>query len=123
MNSMAGDRFEAFSAGIEPGSLNALAVEVMREIGIDISQNRTKDMFEFIKQWTLFHYVVTVCDESDVGRCPVFPGYAKRVHWSFPDPAGLEGTYEEKLAKTREIRDAIKGRVEQWIDEIPASSN
>ncbi|MGC2062005.1 MAG: hypothetical protein WA610_03440 [Thermodesulfovibrionales bacterium] len=51
------------------------------------------------------------------------PGYAKRVHWSFPDPAGLEGTYDEKLAKTREIRDAIKGRIAQWIDEIPASSN
>ncbi len=118
LNSLAGDRFEAESAGLEPGSLNPLAVEAMKEIGIDISGNRVKGVFEFIKAGKLFHHVITVCDETSGNRCPIFPGYAKRLHWNFPDPSALEGTHEEKLNKTREIRDQIRGRIEAWIKEV-----
>ncbi|OGW27437.1 MAG: arsenate reductase [Nitrospirae bacterium GWC2_42_7] len=117
LNLLAGDRFEAESAGLEPGSLNPLAVEVMKEIGIDISQNKVKGVFDFIKSGKLFSYVITVCDETARDSCPVFPGYAKRLHWSFQDPSGLEGTYEERLEKTRQIRDEIKTRIEEWLKE------
>jgi arsenate reductase len=115
MNSMAGDRYIAQSAGLEPGTLNPLAVEVMREIGIDISQNKTKDVFDFFKSGVLFNYVVTVCDGASAERCPIFPGITQRVHCSFPDPAVLTGSTEEQLHKTREIRDQIKAWLEQWI--------
>ncbi len=101
LNLLAGDRFEAESAGLEPGSLTPLAVEVMKEIGIDISGNRTKGVFEFIKAGRLFNYVITVCDETSSQRCPIFPGYTKRLQWNFPDPSSLEGTQEEKLKQTR----------------------
>jgi arsenate reductase len=117
LNSLAGDRFEAESAGLEPGSLNPLAVEVMKEIGIDISRNTAKGVFDFIRQGKLFHYVITVCDETSGGRCPVFPGYAKRLHWNFPDPSTVEGTPKEKLKKTGEIRDQIKAKIEAWLKE------
>jgi arsenate reductase len=118
LNLLAGDRFEAESAGLEPGSLNPLVVEVMKEIGIDISGNRTKGVFEFIKAGKLFNYVITVCDEANGKRCPIFPGYAKRLHWSFKDPSSLEGTLDERLSKTREIRDEIRARIEGWIKEV-----
>ncbi len=114
---LAGDRFEAESAGLEPASLNPLVVEVMKEIGIDISGNRTKGIFEFIKAGKLFNYVITVCDETGDNRCPIFPGYTKRLHWNFPDPSALEGTHEEKLKKAGEIRDEIRAKIEAWIKE------
>ena len=115
LNYIAGDRYIAQSAGLEPGTLNPLAVEVMREIGIDISQNKTKDVFEFFKKGVLFHYVVTVCDETQAERCPVFPGQTQRVHCSFPDPASLTGSNDERIERTRVIRDQIKAWMEQWI--------
>lgn len=115
LNHIAGDVFSAQSAGLEPGTLNPLAVEVMKEIGIDISRNKTKDVFDLFKQGALFNYVVTVCDETQAERCPIFPGYTQRVHKSFPDPAALTGSDSEKLEKTREIRDQIKAWLEEWI--------
>lgn len=117
LNLIAGDRFEAESAGLEPGRLNPLAVEVMKEIGIDISGNRTKGIFEFIKAGKLFNYVITVCDETSGNSCPIFPGYTKRLHWNFPDPSAIEGTHDEKLQETRKIRDEIKANIEAWIKE------
>ncbi len=118
LNSLGGERFEAESAGIEPGVLNPLVVEVMKEDGIDISANRTKDVFEFLKAGKRYSFVVTVCDETAAERCPVFPGTMKRLHWSLPDPSRLQGSREEKLAKTREIRDQIKGRIEAFVQEM-----
>jgi arsenate reductase len=118
LKEICGDYFEAQSAGLEPGRLNALAVEAMREIGIDISQNQTKSVFDVFKAGELFAYVITVCDESSAERCPIFPGVARRLHWSFPDPAALGGTREERLAGTRKIRDEIRARVEMWCDEM-----
>lgn len=115
LNNMAGDRFEAESAGIEPGALNPLAVEAMKEVGMDISQNKTKGVFEFVKEGKLFNYVITVCDEASAERCPVFPTTAKRLHWSFHDPSTFEGTYEERLEETRKVRNEIKNRIIEWL--------
>ena len=123
LNHMAGDRFVAQSAGMEPGELNPLAVEVMREIGIDISRNETKGVLDFFKKGALFNYVVTVCDETQAERCPIFPGHTQRVHRSIPDPAALTGTDSEKLEKTREIRDRIKTWLEEWIKDVQESGN
>ena len=120
LDEICGDQFEAHSAGLEPGTLNPLAVEAMREIGIDISQKQTQSVFDVFESGELFSYVITVCAESNAERCPIFPGMAKRLHWSFPDPAVLIGTREERLARTRKIRDEIRARIEIWCDEVCA---
>src|ERR1019366_6132547 len=105
LNQICGDTFEAHSAGLEPGKLNPIVVEAMQEIGIDISGNQTKAAFDMLKPGAMFAYVVTVCDEASAERCPVIPGVTKRLHWSFADPSSFQGTHEEKLARTREVRD------------------
>jgi arsenate reductase len=120
MNQLCGDEFEAQSAGLEPGTLNPLAVEVMGEVGIDISQKRTQRVFDIWKSGPVFTYVVTVCDESSAEKCPIFPGPTTRLHWSFPDPSKVTGTHPEKLAAVRNIRDEIRARIEMWCDEICA---
>src|SRR6266536_4905470 len=113
-------QFEAHSAGLEPGALNPLAVEAMREVGVDISGNKTQSVFDVFNSGQLFSYVVTVCDESSAERCPIFPGVSTRLHWSFPDPASFQGTPEAKLAKTREVRDAIQQQIVRWCEEMCA---
>ena len=90
----------------------------MQEIGIDISGNKTKAVFDMLKSGKMFAYVITVCDETSAERCPIFPGVTKRLHWSFPDPSSFQGTHEERLTKTREVRDIIKAKVEEWCEEI-----
>ncbi len=117
LNHLGGDRFEAESAGLEPGRLNPLVVEVMKEDGIDISASRTKDVLDFLKAGKHYSYVITVCDETAAERCPVFPGPGKRLHWSFPDPSAFGGPHDERLARTREIRDLIKRRIEMFVRE------
>ncbi len=117
LNIHGGDRFEAESAGLEPGILNPLAIEVMKEAGIDISKNKTKGVFELFKQGKLFHYVITVCDETSAEKCPIFPGHTKRFHWNFEDPSSFTGDYEERLSKTREVRDKIKMKIDEWLQE------
>ncbi len=113
-----GDRFEVESAGLEPGKLNPIVVEAMREAGIDISQNKTKSVFDFSKQGKQYDYVITVCDESQSGTCPAFPGGGKRLHWGFSDPSIFQGTDQEKLERTRQVRDAIKDKITAWIKTI-----
>jgi arsenate reductase len=115
LKQMAGDRFEVESAGLEPGKLNPLAVEVMKEEGIDISQNKTKSVFDFYKQGKQYDYVITVCDESQAKGCPVFPGKGQRLHWGFYDPSGFTGTQEERFKKTREVRDQIEAKIKEWL--------
>jgi len=114
LNHLAGDRFEARSAGLEPGVLNPLVVEVMQELGIDISGNQAKDVFEMFKRGEMYSYVITVCDGANAERCPIFPGIVSRLHWSFNDPAAVQGTHAEKLAAIRIIRDAIRAAVEEF---------
>lgn len=108
------ERFEAHSAGLEPGTLNPVVVEAMRERGIDISRNPTKSVFEMFKAGIVFEYVITVCDETSAERCPVFPGVTKRLHWGFPDPSSCQGSLAAKLERTREIRDTIEKKIVEW---------
>jgi arsenate reductase (thioredoxin) len=117
LNRRCGDFFEGESAGLEPGKLNPLAVEVLQEIGIDISKNKTRAVFDVFKTGKLFAYVITVCDESEAEKCPIFPGVTKRLHWSFSDPSKFTGTPEEKLEQTRQVRDKIDHQVRQFCAE------
>ncbi len=112
---MAGDRFEVESAGLEPGKLNPVVVEVMKEVGIDISQNKTKSVFDFFKQGKQYDYVITVCDESQSSACPVFPGKGARIHWGFDDPSSFQGSREERIAKTRKVRNQIEAKIKDWL--------
>lgn len=112
---VAGDRFRAQSAGLEPGRLNPVVVEVMKEISIDISRNSTNSMYDFIQEGRTYDYVITVCDESSASSCPVFPGDARRFHWSFDDPSGFSGTSPEILEKTRAVRDQIRSKIEDFV--------
>jgi len=121
LNRIGGEAFEAQSAGLEPGVLNPLVVEAMAEVGIDISQKETRSVYDVWKSGQSFAYVVTVCDESSAGECPIFPGPAIHLHWSFPDPSALAGTHAGKLAAVRRIRDDIRARVESWCDEVCAA--
>ena len=115
LNQLASDEFTAESAGFEPGTLNPLVVKVMKEIGIDISGKQTNDLFDFFRQGRFYNFVITVCDAESEKRCPIFPGYTKRLSWPFPDPASFTGTHEEKLAQTRLVRDSIKSEIEYFI--------
>lgn len=113
-----GERFEVESAGLEPGKLNPVVIEAMKEVGIDISQNKTKSVFDFYKQSKLYNYVITVCDEAQSERCPIFPGIAKKLHWGFKDPSGFTGSQEDKLKGTREVRDQIEAKIKDWLRTI-----
>jgi arsenate reductase (thioredoxin) len=119
LNHLYGDKFIAESAGLESGTLNPLVVEVMKEVGIDISNNKTKSVFDFYKGGKLYSYVFTVCDAASSEMCPIFPGLlTQTIHWSFEDPSSFIGSHEERLEKTRKVRDAIRDRIETWIGEI-----
>jgi arsenate reductase len=118
LNYVCGETFETESAGLEPGTLNPLVVEAMREVGIDISQKKTQAVFDVFKSGKLFAYVITVCDETSAERCPIFPGVTTRLHWSFPDPSTLVGSHSKKLAEVSKIRDEIRCKVEEWCEEI-----
>jgi arsenate reductase len=115
---LGGDRYEAASGGFEPRPLNPLVIEAMAEVGLDISKNQSKSVFELFKAGRIFNYVVTVCEDAREGQCPVFPGVTSRLHIPFVDPAALTGSHEEKMAEVREIREAIKAKVlelmSQW---------
>ena len=114
-----GDRFDAQSAGLEPGELNQLVVEAMAEIGIDISRNKTKSVFDIWKSGELFQYVIAVCDAESAEKCPIFPGPTTRLHWSFHDPSKVTGTYDQKLQKVRQIRDEIASKIQDWLASLP----
>ena len=114
LRDLAGDRFEVVSAGTLPGGLNPNAVEAMKEIGIDISEHRSKRVDKFLGQ--RFDYVITVCDLAKE-TCPVFPSTKSLWHWSFDDPAAVEGPPEERRAVFRRIRDEIADRIRSFIDE------
>ena len=109
------EAYEVESAGLEPGILNPFVVEVLNEIGIDISGKKTQGVFDLVKQGKLYDYVITVCDESNAERCPVFPGITRRLHWGFDDPSAFTGTLEEKMQKTRVVRDEIENKIKQWL--------
>jgi arsenate reductase len=106
---LAGDRFEAASAGTEATGVRPLAIQAMAELGIDISQQQSKTLDQYLGQ--PFDAVITLCDEA-AAACPVFPGGRERLHWPFPDPSLATGTEQEQLQVYREVRDAIRRRIE-----------
>ena len=125
LNILGGHQFIAESAGFEPQPLNPLVVEVMKEDGVDISKNHSKSVFSVFRQGKLFDYVITVCDKQLEEKCPVFPGITKRLTWNFPDPASFGGSQKERLSKARELREAIKDRIIDWLHQtksLPVNS-
>ena len=108
----AGDYFDIYSAGAEPTKLNPSAVEVMREIRIDISQQHAKGVDQFLGQ--NFQYIVRVCDKVRE-KCPVLPGAIWYLDWSFEDPAAARGTAAERLAAFRRVRDQIEEKILEFI--------
>jgi arsenate reductase (thioredoxin) len=114
VNALCGDKFIAESAGLEPGTLNPLATAAMGEVGIDISEKGTQSVFDVFKAGRLYSYVVTVCDETSAESCPIFPGIVKRMHWTIPDPAAVEGTYDYRMRAFRAARDEVRAKVEEF---------
>jgi arsenate reductase len=110
---LAGDHFNAQSAGLEPSELNSLAVEAMREVGIDISGQSSKNVIGFLGQH--FPYIITVCDRAR-DSCPIFPGICIREHWPIDDPANAEGSHDERMKVFRVVRDEIGARVRGFIE-------
>lgn len=109
---IAGDRFEVASAGVSPTRVRPEAIEVMRELGIDISSQRSKGVDDFVGRE--FDYVITVCDNANE-QCPVFPGNTHRIHWSFDDPAAVEGDELSRLTVFRRVRDEILERLRSFV--------
>ncbi len=116
LKDLAGDRFDVESAGLEPGKLNPLAVEAMRQAGFDIGGNATQSVFELFKSGRRFQYVVSVCDEASAERCPIFPGVTTRLNWSFADPSTFQGSEGERLEQTIRVRDEIRERIRRWVE-------
>ncbi|MEO8393081.1 MAG: arsenate reductase ArsC [Chloroflexota bacterium] len=110
-----GERVEVFSAGSKPSRVNPYAIETMRQRGIDISGQRSKHLSEYLNQ--PFDFVITVCDQA-AETCPIFPGSAQRIHWSFPDPAAVEGSDDEILAAFEQVRDDLEGKLREWMDKL-----
>jgi arsenate reductase len=108
----AGERFEVHSAGTKPSMVRPEAVEVMREIGIDLSGHRSKSVDEFAGKE--LDHVITVCDNAKEA-CPIFPAGTKRMHWPFEDPAAVEGSEEERKAAFRRVRDQIRERIREYL--------
>lgn len=113
-NTLCGDGYEAQSAGLKPTDttvVNPLAVAVLKEDGIDVSNYKPRHVFEVVKTSQIFTHVIAVCDDASAERCPIFPGVTQRLHWGFTDPSTLQGSWEEKLEATRQIRDQIKVQI------------
>jgi len=111
---LAGESFAAFSAGTHPAGQNPLAARVMAEAGVDISGQASKGVEVYAGQ--AFDWVITVCDQARES-CPVFPGACQQLHWSFADPAAVSGSEAEKLPVFRRVRDQIRRRIEQFLEE------
>ena len=122
MNKTCDEFFEAESAGLEPGQLNPLVVAVLNEIGIDISANQTRRVFDVWKSGKIFQYVITVCSEAESKGCPIFPGVTTRLHWPFQDPSKFTGTESEKLDETRRVMRQIHAKIDSFCKEHCASA-
>ena len=112
---LAGERIEVFSAGSKPSVVNPFAIRAMQERGIDISGQRSKHLSEYLSQ--PFDYVITVCDQA-AETCPIFPGKARRIHWSFPDPAAAHGSEDEILAAFEQVRDDLETQLSAWAADV-----
>jgi arsenate reductase len=116
LRKQAGERFEVYSAGLEPTEINPYTLRVMQEAGVDMSGQRSKSLQEYIGKLH-FGYLITVCSNAEQ-KCPIFTGMGVRLHWPFEDPAAFEGTDEAKMEMFRQVRDQIEARVASWVDEL-----
>jgi arsenate reductase (thioredoxin) len=114
LRTLGSDRFEATSAGIEPGALHPLAIEVMEEAGVDISRQKAKNVKDLLKEH--YGYVITVCDSARE-RAPIFPFTPNLVHWSIYDPESALHSGEEKKNVFRRVRDELRAKVESFLSE------
>jgi arsenate reductase len=113
----AGHRFDVYSAGLEPRPIHPLTLHVLEEIGINTARHCSKGLDEILGEGP-FQHVIVVCAQANK-RCPgVFPGMQERIFWPFEDPVAFEGADEQKLAKFREVRDRIEGRVKEWLESL-----
>lgn len=112
---LAGDSVEAHSAGAKPSAVNPYAVRAMKERGIDISSQRSRHLSQYLD--TRFDYVITVCDAA-ADACPNFPGPARRIHWSFPDPAAVSGDEATVLSSFAAVRDGLEARLREWLSTV-----
>lgn len=118
---LAGDRFEIASAGVEPGSINPLAVEAMAEVGIDISHHKAQGITDYLGRWPVY-YLIIVCDKA-AQTCPrIWPGSRERINWFFDDPAAAQGSHDEKLQVFRRVRDEIRETIEEWLAEVTVNA-
>ena len=115
-----GESVEVESAGIEPGTLNPVVVELLKEDGIDISHARPQSVFDLYSAGRSFDYVIAVCDPESAERCPIFPAERERLHWPFADPSRAEGTMQERKAFVRPIRDQIRDTAAKFIERLAA---
>jgi arsenate reductase len=119
---LGGDLFDVESAGLEPGKLNPYVVRALKEEGIDISGKKTRAVQDLFAAGRTYGYVITVCSREAADRCPIFPGRVERLHWPFADPSTFRGTDEEVMAQVREVRDAIRGKVREFVAEARVQS-
>lgn len=116
LRAYAGDRFEVHSAGMEPTEVHPYTIQVMEELGFDLSDHHAKGLDQFLGK-EHFGYLITVCSDAEE-KCPTFPGVSERIFWPFEDAAAFEGSEEEKLDKFRAVRDQIQARVQSWIETV-----
>ena len=124
LRTYASQYFEAYSAGLEPKPINPYTIQVMEEIGFDLSGQTSKNVSVYLGK-VLFKYLITVCDEAEKNCPSTWPGINTRLHWSFEDPAKFEGSIEGKMAKFREVREQIQAKISTWLEEqnIPLQSD
>jgi arsenate reductase (thioredoxin) len=115
LQNYAGDHFDVYSAGIEPKGINPLTIQVMEELGLDLSMHISKNVKSFIGNPS-FKYMITVCAQAEES-CPIFPGVGIRLHWDIEDPTKLAGTLAEKHAKFREVRDRLDQKIKLWLSQ------
>lgn len=115
LRAIAGDKIDVYSAGSKPSTVNPFAIKAMHARGIDISNHTSDSLTQYIKK--PFDYVITVCDNA-AETCPVFPGRAERIHWGFPDPAGVEGDDDDILASFIQVRDGLEEKLTTWSQSL-----
>ena len=111
-----GKRFAVESAGLEPGTINPLVVELMKEEGIELSDKNTNSVYDYYREGRSYDYVITVCSKDAAERCPIFPGGGQHLHWPFDDPSKAKGSHEEKLVEVRRIRDEIREKILVFLE-------
>lgn len=120
LKKLGGPLFQVTSAGFEPHQANPLVVEAMQLARVPITFTATQpSVFDLFRYGTMFNYVISVCDEAEGQRCPIFPGVCKRLSWSFPDPSTFVGTHDEKLKQVIAVRDSIRSHIEEWLKSLP----